>query len=453
MRRSSDASSRQPIKHEGREDSLYKSPSTDVGEVAGRYEELQRQIAEQKEQLRLKQERKAKETANRNLEIQMKAESEAQEEARQQNREAKASKVARAQEVAEKLRKGPKSQTEQQRKDEEENRKADEAKEARRRKDEEAREETRRKAEEERNEASRKEQARLEEIIAKRKAAEREAQEQAEREQREEEARLADEARVQAELEKAAEVERLQQEERDRAAAIAEAIRTKQEERKEYLARLPRALNHALQGGTPVQPEKIVRPDRPDGSEGHLDYLHSLEKNWQPIPLFRGSDIDPEATENEQLYIPGFMASVYLRHERLDTVREELGWRTLAMNRQARETLWARNGIFHFIVKDHEWAIAPPEISQDCGIPIETDLAGMRQIRWGKLHDEGKEQWLNMDEEQCLWVRLEDFIGATIAPEWLRGMEIRTSAWFTLSRQGKSGLPISTPTFINGKEV
>jgi hypothetical protein len=469
LRRSSDASSRQPVKREGREDGLHKSPGTDVGEVAGRYEELQRQIAEQKEQLRLKQERKAKDTANRNLEVQMKAESKAQEEARQQDREAKAAKeaakakVAKAQEVAQKLK--VKGQSEQQRKDEEESRKADEAKEddeakeakaakeARHRKDEEAKEETRRKADEERKEASRKEQARLEEIIAKRKAAEREAQEQAEREQREEEARLADEARVQAELEqeriKAAEVQRLLQEERDRAKAAEEAIRAKQEDRKKYLARLPRALHHALRGGSPVQPEHIVRPD---GPKEQLDYLHSLEKHRQPIPLFRGSDIVPEETENDQLYIPGFMASVYLRHERLDTVREELGWRTLTMHRQARETLWARNGISHFLVKDHDWAFAPPEISQNCGIPVEIDLAGMRQVRWGKLFDEGKEQWLDMEEEQCLWVRLEDFIAATIGPAWLREVEIRTSAWTTLSK-GKRGMPIRTPTFMDGKEV
>jgi len=306
-----------------------------------------------------------------------------------------------------------------------------------RRREEAAKEEARQKQEE----AKRQETARIEEEIARRRAAEKEAQEQAERERKEKEAHAAEEALQKRKAEvarlKAMEEARLKAEAESRAKAEEEARVRATEVRNRYLTRLPRALSKALQPEHVIQPEHVVRPY---GPQHHLDYLNSLESHWQPIPLFRQSEIAMKGDRSNDFYTPGFIASTYLRHTRLDDVRNELDWQTLPCTRAQRKSLWDRAGISHFLVRDHDWALASAEARKDCGIDVEVDMLGVAQIDWAELYDEGKKKWLAMDDEQCLWVRWDDLLSAAREKEWLRGVEIRTSAWDCLGEDVRNGI-------------
>jgi len=236
---------------------------------------------------------------------------------------------------------------------------------------------------------------------------------------------------------KALEEARLKAETESRLKAEEEARLRAIEERKTYLSRLPRALSRALQPEHFIQPEHVVRPN---GRDYHLDYLNSLESHWQPIPLFRQSEIVLKGDRGNDFYTPGFIASTYLRHTRLDDVRTQLNWYTLPCTRAQRKLLWDRAGISHFLVRDHDWALAPAEARKECGIDVEIDMLGVAQIDWAELYDEGKKKWLDMDDEQCLWVRWDDLLSAAREKEWLRGVEIRTSAWDCLGENVGNGI-------------
>jgi hypothetical protein len=324
--------------------------------------------------------------------------------------------------------------------------------------------EARQRDEEIRQEESRKEQARIAEEMEKRKAAEQEEQERIARQLREqeearvalelrkqeerraeavrkEEARLAEDARIQAEetrRREAEEVARLLAEEEARLKAI--------EDRKMYLASLPRTLGPAL-SNRPVQSRRVTSANGIGGQ--HYDYILALENHWQPLPLVRGSDILGDGDHDDTLYIPGFFASVYLRHPRLDTVREELQWSTLPCTRTQRVAMWKRAGIGHALSKDHDWAIAPPNVQKDCGVEVYVDICGISQVDWLPLWDETYLKWLDLDDSQSMWVKLDDFVEETKEKEWLKDVRIRTSQWFTL---GKRGAKLPTPIYVNGEE-
>jgi hypothetical protein len=341
--------------------------------------------------------------------------------------------------------------------------------------------EARQRDEEIRQEESRKEQARIAEEMEKRKAAEQEEQERIARQLREqeearvalelrkqeerraeavrkEEARLAEMKRVEEEAQaakvKAEEDARIQVEEtRRREAEEVARLRAEEEarlqaieDRKMYLASLPRTLGPAL-SNRPVQSRRVISANGIGGQ--HYDYILGLENHWQPLPLVRGSDILGDGDHDDTLYIPGFFASVYLRHPRLDTVREELQWSTLPCTRTQRVAMWKRAGISHALSKDHDWAIAPPNVQKDCGVEVYVDICGVSQVDWLPLWDETYLKWLNLDDSQSMWVKLDDFVEETKEKEWLKDVRIRTSQWFTL---GKRGQKIPTPIYVNGEE-
>lgn len=148
----------------------------------------------------------------------------------------------------------------------------------------------------------------------------------------------------------------------------------------------------------------------------------------------------------------GVWVPVFLRQDRLDTCKTSLGWETIPVTAEQREMMWMRHGFALKLVQDHNWEDAPAHLQDTCGLPITRwtypDGRVGSAVAWFDAAVEGKKKWLALEEEQCFWVKVEDFLKETVparAPH-LENLRIRFDGRYA------KGAP-EVPLYQNGVEI
>ncbi|KAI9672838.1 MAG: hypothetical protein M1831_000274 [Alyxoria varia] len=182
-----------------------------------------------------------------------------------------------------------------------------------------------------------------------------------------------------------------------------------QVERQNYLAKLPRGLRKALEEGTHLPITSTAGTDT-----GHLKCVKDFS-NLVNLRLCEiGDDVPPEHTN--QLWVLGFYGSVLLGHSRLDTIRSLVST-TRPISKDLRKTLWTKFGLGNILAFPSEYDRAKDEIAvhKADGIPINVTDAS-RQLfsaSYSAGHHYGLHKWLNLDDEQVFWVKLDDLLALT----------------------------------------